>query len=196
MDTNREEIQLLKDVGEKKYYKMSEVLEFLKEQDQEEVPRTTVNGWLNEFEDLLGIKRNNRNHRLFTMENIKLLKAIKKAKKKGATNEHIREKLQELSKSTNATKETALTNINPNSFGVKEIENNAKIQEVIQYIIDKSVKEAEAKFEEMLNRKLEEQEQRIRGQIESENKKLMDYIATTRKEEKKKSFWIKCKIYS
>lgn len=118
----------------------------------------------------LNIMRNESNNRVYTEDDIEVLKKIIELKSEGANIHLIRKIL---------AKEDIV----------------AEVPEVIEenkldaYSIDLFKVQLIKEFEGVLDKKLEEQEKRIREQIKAENQRLIDYIDSARSE--KKSIWSK-----
>lgn len=164
------------DIKEEKHYRAKEILEEL------EIPRTTLNDWLKNLEELMEIERDNKNHRVFTEEDLKILKDVKSARDKDIPFSAIKEAL--IKYKTKNDNELAFDNtishVDANQIASIMRENfNSVLQDfkkdLIQELKDEIRKELKAEF-----KKAEEQRK-------AENQKLVEYIDVQR-EQKKKSF--------
>ncbi|MBU5678243.1 MerR family transcriptional regulator [Alkaliphilus sp. MSJ-5] len=133
----------------------------------------------------LNIMRNESNNRVYTESDIEVFKKILELKSEGA-NIHLIRKI--LAKEDVAHEVPEV--IEENNFNLYSID--LFQQQLIKNIDDtmtKKVNSLKEEFDIILDKKLEEQGQRIREQIKAENQELIHYIENYRKE--KKSIWTK-----
>jgi len=133
----------------------------------------------------LNIMRNESNNRVYTEADIEVFKKILELKSEGA-NIHLIRKI--LAKEDIASEVPEI--IEENNFNLYSID--LFQQQLIKHIDDvmtKKINLLKEEFDIVLDKKLEEQEQRIREQIKAENQKLIDYIDDVRSE--KKPIWSK-----
>lgn len=131
----------------------------------------------------LQIMRNESNNRVYTESDVELLEKIVKLKSEGANIHLIRKILAKediVLEVPDIIEESKLDLYSIDLFQqqlVKHIDN----------IIVERTNTIKKEFEITLDKKLEEQEQRIRNQIKAENQKLISYIENSR--QPKKSIW-------
>lgn len=133
------------------------------------------------------IPRNEMGHRYYTDKEIDVFHRILDWKHKGFTKETINQ-LLEKSVDVLEQKEQALELITLDKL------TGSDIKELLVNVIMEREQQLEQRFEVKLQEEIEKARHQIADEVRNENKKLMDYIATTREEdkeeqEKKKSFW-------
>lgn len=131
----------------------------------------------------LNIMRNESNNRVYTEADIEVFKKILELKSEGANIHLIRKILAKEDLAHEVPVVVEENNFNPYSIDLFQ-------EQLIKHIDDvmtKKVNSLKEEFDIALDKKLEEQEQRIRDQIKTENQKLITYIENTRQQ--KKSIW-------
>lgn len=138
------------------------------------------------------VPRNELGHRFYTVNEIEILEQIIKLKEQGA-NIHVINRIMARSESFEEQNEQALELVTLDKLTGAEFKELMMKQ--IAEIIIKSEKELTQKYEEKLYKVKDELKEDIKQEFkrqqeqrEVENQKLMNYIAAT-KEEKKKRFW-------
>ncbi|WP_129600921.1 MerR family transcriptional regulator [Anaerophilus nitritogenes] len=133
----------------------------------------------------LEIMRNESNNRVYTEKDVEIFKKIIELKNEGANIHLIRKIL-----ANEGIVETVPEVLDTIPLHTESIEAfKADVINQIADIVSEKERVLKEEFEKQLDEKLQHQEQRIREQIQAENKKLMDYIATTKENEKNKGFW-------
>ncbi|WP_053954665.1 MerR family transcriptional regulator [Inediibacterium massiliense] len=133
----------------------------------------------------LEIMRNESNNRVYTEKDLEIFKKIIELKNEGANIHLIRKIL-----ANEGIVETAPEVLDTIPLHTESIEAfKADVISQIADIVSEKERVLKEEFEKQLDEKLQHQEQRIREQIQAENKKLMEYIAATKENEKKKGFW-------
>ncbi len=133
----------------------------------------------------LKIMRNESNNRVYTEADIEVFKKILELKSEGANIHLIRKILAKEDVAHEVPAVVEENNFNPYSIDLFQ-------QQLIKQIDDvmaKKINSLKEEFDIALDKKLEEQEQRIREQIKAENQNLIDYIDNMRSE--KTSIWSK-----
>lgn len=159
-------------------YSITEVAEKL------EISTSTIRKYEQDY--FLDIIRNEIGHRVYTNSDIDILKKIIQLKNEGANIHLIRKMLDkeeiiklpvEISNNESPAYVTYMDNIE--RFKIDIVEG---LQEQFGGILQKELQEQEERIVERITQKQSEQ-------IRAENSRLMDYIAVTREEEKKKGFF-------
>jgi DNA-binding transcriptional MerR regulator len=173
--------------SEKTTYSINEVSEMIG------INTSTLRNWEQEFK--LKIPRNNRKHRYYTENEIKILSTIKEGREENHSIETIKRALEKYGMIENQN-ESALKLMKLEQITVEEFQNTmiSKFKETVADIVI----EREIQLKEDFERKLEEREviltekiaEKIKEQLQEENHKLTNYIVTMREKEKeKKGFW-------
>lgn len=152
---------------------------------------------LRKYEKDYGLKvpRNELRHRFYTTKEIEVFKQIINLKEQGA-NIHVIKKILSRSESLEEQKEQALELVTLDKLTGAELK-DLMMSQMTDIIINRE-KEMTKQFEEKLVRIKDELREDIKKEFENqqkqrelENERLIDYIAVTREEENKKSFWSK-----
>lgn len=133
----------------------------------------------------LNIMRNESNNRVYTETDIEVFEKILELKSEGANLHLIRKILAKEDVAHEVPIVIEENNLNLYSIDLFQ----EQVIKHIDDIINKKVNSIKEEFNIVLDKKLEEQEQRVREQIKAENQKLIDYIDNVRSE--RKSFWNK-----
>ena len=177
-------------MNEEIIYSIGEIAKIL------DISEHTVRKYENDFN--LKIPRNELGHRYYTDKEVSLLQMIIAWKQKGLTKTTINE-LMNHSVDAIDQKEQAMELVTLDKLTGKEI------AELMARQMSDMMMEREQKLKEEFNKELKQElktqleaqedrmEERIKdqvlNQIKAENEKLMNYIAATREEDKKKGFW-------
>jgi len=132
----------------------------------------------------LNIMRNESNNRVYTDNDIEVLKKIIELKKEGA-NIHLIRKFLLDDGSIEQLPEVIEERSNLHTQTIELLKNDIANQ--VADIIAAKEEKMRVEFGKILDEKLEQQENKIRQQIQAENQKLIDYIDIKRSE--KKSIW-------
>jgi len=155
-----------------------------------ELNSQTLRKWEKDFK--LKIPRNDKGHRYYTDKEVELLENIKNWKDKGANIKVINNYLGRTEEFKDQ-KEQALELITLDKLTGKEIK-ELMAKQMTELVIEREQALKEA-FKKELKEELEKQQQKITEQVfqqvKEENQKLRDYIASTREDDYKKSFWSK-----
>lgn len=155
------------------------------------IKEPTLRKYENDFN--LKIPRNEIGHRYYTENEVKVYQQIKAMKDKGAGTEIIKNILDKsVDALTQKEQSLELVTIDRltgaefremmlNQFADILAERDAKLHQQYEKRIDQ--------LEKKMEHELELQRQKIQSQIENENEKLIKYIASSREENKKKSFF-------
>lgn len=153
------------------------------------IKETTLRKYERDFE--IKIPKNEQGYRYYTEKEINLYSWIKSMKEKGAGTEIIKN-LLEKSMDAIEQKEQALELVTIDRLTGAELK-EVMLKQMSEILLERDrmylekIEQVKEGFEQVLDKRLQDQEQRIREQIQSENKKLMDYVAASREEEKKES---------
>lgn len=131
----------------------------------------------------LSIMRNESNNRVYTDEDIEILKKIVQLKTEGANIHLIRKILTNDGVVTQVPEVIEEDNLHTESMQAFKNELLKQISEIVAER-EKTMKQ---EFEILLDEKLQQQEQRIREQLQAENQKLIGYIESKRDE--RKTIW-------
>lgn len=182
-------------------YTMSEVSELL------QVNTHQIRHWEKEIQ--LTFPRDERNRRFFTKKDVEILTVVKDAIDKSLSLSEIRKQLIKNGMIAEQN-ENAIQKMNISDLTPEELKD--AMSDMFEVIMNKREENLKKEFEITLSQQLEEQknelkkefkkdleeqsevnnmklEAKIREQISSENQKLIDYIAATREEDKKKGFF-------
>lgn len=129
----------------------------------------------------LDIMRNESNNRVYTDDDIEVLKKIVQLKSEGA-NIHLIRKV--LASEGVIDQVPEVLNSVPSST-IEEFK--ADIVKQIADVVSENEKKLKEEFQKELDEKLQMQEERIKEQVKAENQKLMAYMQESR--ENKKGFW-------
>lgn len=135
----------------------------------------------------LKIPRNEKGHRFYTEKEVELLESIQHWKGKGASTKAILNYLGRTDE-FKEQKEQALELITMDKLTGAELK-ELMAKQFVELMAEEQRKLKE-EFEQVMEEKLRDQEQKIREQIKAENRKLLSYIEEQREEEKK-GFWSK-----
>lgn len=155
-----------------------------------DISEHTVRKYESDFN--LKIPRNDLGHRYYTNQELELFKRILDWKKKGFNKTNINKMLN---RSVDAIeqKEQAMELVSLDKLTGKEVAD--LMAKKMTDMFAKRERELKEEFEKQLDEKLAKQKEEIvnqvREQIEVENDKLTKYIAATREEEEKGSFFSK-----
>lgn len=158
-----------------------------------DIKETTLRKYERDFD--LKIPRNEQGYRYYTDKEVNLYLWIRERKKQGLGTEVIKNLLDK-SVDAIAQKENALELVTIDKLTGAELKEvmlkqMGEILKERDMLYLEKIDQVKEEFEQVLDEKLKDQEQRIREQMKSENKKLIDYLATSREEQSKKSFWEK-----
>lgn len=131
----------------------------------------------------LNIMRNESNNRVYTEADIEVFKKILELKSEGA-NIHLIRRI--LAKEDIASEVPEIIEENKLDAYSIDLFQQQLVKHIDNVIVERT-NLIKKEFEVLLDRKLEDQEQRIRDQIKAENQKLISYIENTRQQ--KKSIW-------
>ena len=152
------------------------------------VHQQTIRKWCDDFSEYIVIPRDETNQRYFTDDHVKLLTFIKQLKDKGE-NIHVIKKVLANSKGVEEIKEQSLELTTVDKMTGEQLKDLITKQFTEMMIAREQ--ELKEDFELKLEMAKEEIIQKQLHQIQAENNRLIDYIAATREEDLKKSFWQK-----
>ena len=166
---------------------ITEVAKYLKVHEQ------TLRKWEKDYG--LKIPRNEQGHRVYTNKEIQVFESIIKLKEQGA-NLHLINKILGRSKDVMEQKEQALELLTLDKLTGLEFK-ELMTKQIADLMIDRE-QELLMQYEKKLEQIKEELKDEIKKeftiqqeQSNADNQKLLDYIATTREKNKKKSIWDK-----
>lgn len=165
-----------------KKYSTGEVAEILG------VHQQTVRKWCSDYKEFIVVPRDESNQRFFTEDLLKILTFIKELKDRGE-NIHVIKKVLANSKGVEEIKEQSVEMATLDKLTGADLK-ELMLNQFSEMLIARE-KELKAEFEERLEQVKEEIITRQQEQLQAENKKLMEYVAITKEEENKKSFWSK-----
>lgn len=154
-----------------------------------EIKITTIRKYEVDFD--LKIPRNEMGHRVYSENEVQIYRKIKSMKERGAGTELIRELISR-SADVMEQKEKAMELITIDRLTgaeLKEVMLN-QIADILQER-DRMYLDKIENLEKKMEQELESQREKIFEQIKSENEKLMDYIAVSREEKSKNTFFEK-----
>lgn len=142
-----------------------------------------VRKWEDDYN--LKIPRNEMGHRFYTTKELEIFQRIIKLKNEGA-NIHLIRKVLAKDGIIEELQEDNLPITPIEKLSLEEFEDNI-VKKMGEYILHRE-QELKKEFEDKLGKVKDEILDKQQEQIQGENRKLMDYLAITREEDKKKAF--------